>query len=303
MNGRGGSSGPTSTSRTEFDASTDVQAQEQESCEENLKAGIFNSDVDSLIANRLAEKLRDVGCEANRYDFLPAGESKMGLLEEFIKTHDALIWIASAASIKDDGMMKATRDIAQHSAIAHAAKQFFIFQPREYLSVKLPHILDAYSPLREDEYFNERLRATLNRIKKKRDHAKKLHQGNSSSSPANTVVDEREQLRTVPVSDIVQTAALQNSVEYSGQARVVQYSEQVQSSLCAQPDGSDCTTKSTRSSKQESLALKGRAADTPTIHNTFIIKKSNVTIHAGSALSGPPVQEAESGRGDKENNE
>lgn len=235
----------------------------------NLKVLIFNSEADSAIANRLLERLRDVDCQAERYDFLPSGEPKIALLQEFILANDALIWIATATSIKDDGMMKTIRHIGQYAAVGRGKGlqiQFITYQPREYINLELPLTLDAYSTLKEDDCFNDRLAATLKRIKKKKcDHAKKL-QLNNSSSAASAVISRQ-----------FQNVDVQISARSTDQDQIVEYSKQVQASLCAQPGVFDCTTDASQASTPESLDRREDNRPAPT-HNTFIIRNSNVTV-------------------------
>lgn len=132
---------------------------------EALTIGIFHSLVDFKIAERFVEKLQRLDYQPECCDFFQAGVPKTETLNDFISSHDVCVWVATKSSLSES-LMTSARHIAQHDAVTtrNPSTHFITFQPAEALSLELPKILEAFSPLLEDEFLEKRLASTFNRF-------------------------------------------------------------------------------------------------------------------------------------------
>ncbi|XP_039257322.2 uncharacterized protein LOC120333959 [Styela clava] len=166
-----------------------------------IQLGMFYADPDVQIANRIQEKFKKIGHELKLCDFYQAGLPKMEIIEQFLKENNAGFWLATAAAVTDEAIMKSTRDIGLYEGITNKSFRFIVLQPREYLKLPLPTILKAYTPLSEDEFFEKRIKSTLQSIEK---HVlkPKTCSSHQSSSTSGISTSSNADLSTAPVSDV-----------------------------------------------------------------------------------------------------
>lgn len=70
----------------------------------DLKVGLFYADEYVCIANRIIKALSRNGCKTAKCDFKEAGLPKMDVVESFICQQRLVIWLATRASLNDEGI-------------------------------------------------------------------------------------------------------------------------------------------------------------------------------------------------------
>lgn len=124
----------------------------------------------------------------------------MEAIEQFLAEMDAVFWLATEKSLADKSIMEAIRHIGLHEGIVNKSFRFIVLQPKEYLKCKLPAVLNAYNPFREDDYFDQKFASTLRSIRKKV-HNRDRCPNRSASTAAISGLSSTEQ-QTAPLSDV-----------------------------------------------------------------------------------------------------